>query len=372
MTLAAVARRRHATTGLREATHDTVEDVVRWFGAVQAQEYWPAMWGLTQRLRERLTAGQVEDQLDTAGVVRTHVLRPTWHWVPVTELGWMLQLTGSRVQDKDDYYARQRGMTPELREAALPAIQAVLTGTALTRGQVREALAGAGLPAGSDQLTGPLMGHLMMSAELAGLVCSGPRAGNQHTYALLAERLAATGRAATVLDPEAALRTLVTTFLRSHGPATEVDLRWWSGLLAAEVRQGLQAAGDDVCAEEIDGVRFWSHRQAPQAATEPRGVRLLQGYDEYTVAFTQSKPAILLGVEAAAGTDPDPVHLHTVLDGTQVAGHWKATRSSRTLALDVQLYRDATRRVRAGLEAEARRLADFAGRPEFSVSVRTR
>lgn len=375
--LARVARCRYAATGLDGPRFDTAEGVVRWFGAVQAQEYWPAIWGLSQRLREPFTEKDIEAELDTGRVVRTHVLRPTWHWVPVTDLPWMLQLTGARVRAKDDYYAHQVGMTPALYDAALSVIAPALAGKSLTRKQLRDLLGEEGI----QVRTGQLMGHLMMAAELDGLVCSGPRAGREHTYALLADRLAGAGRRRETGSRSGFLGRLVTTFLRSHGPATAVDFRWWSGLSAAEVREALESAGAAVREESLDGLRFWSHAEAPGGApgdaaedaadaSEPRGVRLLQAYDEYTVAFTQSKPAFQLAV-GPGNVQQRPGYPHTVLDGTQLAGHWRARRTAERLAVAVRLYRPPTRRMAAALDREAARQAAFAGLAGASVSVET-
>ena len=36
--------------------------------------------------------------LDDGGVLRTHVLRPTWHFVRAEDIGWLLDLTGPRVR----------------------------------------------------------------------------------------------------------------------------------------------------------------------------------------------------------------------------------------------------------------------------------
>ena len=68
------------------------DDVIRRLGAVQAQDYAGAKWALAMRMQG---AGEAElDRALSAGVIlRTHVLRPTWHFVTPADIRWMLKLT---------------------------------------------------------------------------------------------------------------------------------------------------------------------------------------------------------------------------------------------------------------------------------------
>ena len=72
---------------------------VGWLTAVQSQEHWYARWSLGQRTR-RAKASTVDRAFDDGRFLRTHVLRPTWHYVAATDLGWLMELSGPRVDAK--------------------------------------------------------------------------------------------------------------------------------------------------------------------------------------------------------------------------------------------------------------------------------
>src|SRR5437870_2965961 len=73
------------------------DEVVRWNGAMQAQDYGPAKWSIGQRAAGLVDA-DLDEALASARIVRTHVLRPTWHFVARDDVRWLLALTGPRVQ----------------------------------------------------------------------------------------------------------------------------------------------------------------------------------------------------------------------------------------------------------------------------------
>jgi hypothetical protein len=75
-------------------------DVVQWLGAVQAQDYAGAKWGLGMRLDPAaavISDAAVEQTLDAGAILRTHLLRPTWHFVAPADIRWLLVLTAPRV-----------------------------------------------------------------------------------------------------------------------------------------------------------------------------------------------------------------------------------------------------------------------------------
>lgn len=74
----------------------TAAQMVGWFGAVQAQEYDLTKWGLGLRL-PHLNHNDIENEFTTGGILRTHLLRPTWHFISAQDIRWLLALTASRV-----------------------------------------------------------------------------------------------------------------------------------------------------------------------------------------------------------------------------------------------------------------------------------
>ena len=160
------------------------EKLVAWFGAVQAQEYGPAKWGLGLRSPPGTTDAAIERAIDRGRILRTHILRPTWHFVAAADIRWMLELTAPRVQRILAGYDRQIGLDAGVMTRATGVLERALGDNGcLTRQELGPHLQRAGLPAGNRELA-----HIAMYAELEGLICSGPRRGKQSTYALLSDR----------------------------------------------------------------------------------------------------------------------------------------------------------------------------------------
>ena len=158
--------------------------VVAWLGVVQSQDYPAAKWAVGQRVQDA-TDTAIEQAFREGAILRTHVLRPTWHFVLPADIRWMLALTAPRVHAAMAYNYRLL----ELDDALFAESQAVLAkalqgGRQLTRPELVSALQQAGFAADNLRLS-----HLLIRAELDGLICSGARRGKQHTYALLDERV---------------------------------------------------------------------------------------------------------------------------------------------------------------------------------------
>src|SRR6478735_757761 len=109
MTPADIARLRLLNQHIDGIRFTQPAKIVAWLGAVQSQEYAGAKWALGLRL-----PGVVDDEIERAfasgAILRTHVLRPTWHFVAPADIRWMLALTGPRVHRAMSYYCRQNGL----------------------------------------------------------------------------------------------------------------------------------------------------------------------------------------------------------------------------------------------------------------------
>ena len=326
--------------------------LVGWFGAVQAQEYGPAKWGLALRSAAATTDAAIEQAIERGRILRTHILRPTWHFVASADIRWMLELTGPQVRRRMTTYDRQLGLDAGVMTRATGIIERALGDRGhLTRRELGAELARAGLPAGTRELA-----HVAMHAELGGVICSGCRRGKQSTYALLADR-APVGRR---LDRDEALAELTRRYLRSHGPATVRDFVWWSGLGTADARRGLEISRARHRA--VDGLNYWSLRREPGSAPRARSsVHLLPIYDEYLVAYRDHRvvprPAYVLGN-----------FQHALLVGGQVAGTWRTIQRPKGLVVDVRPLRRLTLLERRRLAQAVTRYRRFLGVP-VSLSV---
>ena len=160
-------------------------ELVAWFGAVQAQDYSAATWALALRLRNGSTDAAIGRAFDQGRILRTHVMRPTWHFVTPSDIYWMLELTAPRVHRALAYANRYYELDRAMRIRATAAFERALSGRQyLTRAELGVRLARAGIA-----VKGVRLALLTLYAELEGIMCSGPRRGKQSTYALLAERV---------------------------------------------------------------------------------------------------------------------------------------------------------------------------------------
>ena len=104
-----IPERRLLNQCIDRARHRTPAEVVAWLGAVQAQEYEPAKWGLGLRMANAVDA-DVERAFEQGRILRTHVMRPTWHFVTPGDIRWMLELTAPSVHRRMAVYDRQLGL----------------------------------------------------------------------------------------------------------------------------------------------------------------------------------------------------------------------------------------------------------------------
>src|SRR6266498_1240353 len=157
--------------------------VVAWLGAVQSQDYAGAKWALAQRT-EGLTDAAIEQAFADGEILRTHVLRPTWHFVTPTDIRWMLELTAPRVRAAMAYMDRQLALDKAIfKKSNAALVKALRDSKQLTRSELTSVFQQAHI-----NVDGLRLGHILMHAELDGIVCSGGRRGKQFTYALLDER----------------------------------------------------------------------------------------------------------------------------------------------------------------------------------------
>ncbi len=321
----------------------TPAEVVAWLGAVQAQDYGGARWGLGQRAKD-MSDAIVEQAFDEGHILRTHVLRPTWHFVNPRDIRWMLALTAPRVRAAMAYYDRKL----ELDRATFARSRSVLERTLRgrqwkTRAELGSCLARAGIVA-----TGQRLGHLMMDAELEGVICSGPRRGNQFTYALVEER----APRARALRRDEALAELARRYFQSHGPATLRDFTWWSGLTVRDARAGLEAVRPALRPETIGETTFFSLPSRAQPSPEG-AAHLLPNYDEYLVAY-QDRGTPVFPYAGSAASRKGGAFVHHLILGGRLVGGWRRTGKSRDVLVEVAPYtrlgRDETRALGAAVD----------------------
>ena len=349
-----VLRRRLHNQKLTSADQLTSEQLVAWLGAVQAQDYPAAKWALGLRARG-LGDADVEQAFNDGKILRTHVLRPTWHFVSPNDIRWLLALTGPRVHALNAHYYRQAGLADKtITKSCALSQRSLAGGKHLTRVELAERLQRAKISAAGLKLA-----YLMMHAELEGVICSGPRHDKQFTYALLDERAPKT----TPITRDEALARLVERYFSSHGPATVRDFTCWSGLLVRDAKVGLELAKHALVEETIDGRLHWSARLAPAPkARRASPAYLLPNYDEYLVAYKDRPVADssrAANLEARSG-GAFPHHL--VIDG-RLSGSWRRTVKVNSVAIEVAPYQALSKAHARAVAGEADCYGEFLNMP---------
>jgi hypothetical protein len=315
---------------------------VHWLGAMQAQEFAEAKWSIGERVVGS-TDADMEDAFARGEILRTHVLRPTWHFVTPADIRWMLRLTAPRVHAANRYMYRKLELSDDVLARAHAAIAWALEAhEAQTRAELADALREAGIVA-----DGPRLGYILMHAELEQLVCSGPRRGKQHTYASFDRRVPA-GRE---LARDEALAELTLRFFRSRGPATVRDFTSWSGLTVADAEAGLRLTEGRLDAEIDDDGIPWI---APPGDGEPApGAFLIPMYDEMVSGYKDLR-IVLAKQPPREGMLSRPI----VIDGRTV-GSWKRTVTNRAATVEATLFTGLSAADESALQGVVERFGRF-------------
>jgi len=351
-----VVRRRLRAQRLAGEPFATPAQAVAWSGGVQAQEYAEALWSVAMRAGD-VTAADVEAACDHGEILRTHVMRPTWHFVAAADLRWMLRLTGPRIQASNAGRYRQLGLDPATLMCCDEVFAAALAGgEPLTRRELGAALEAAGIDASGQRLP-----HALLHAELEGVVVSGPRRGRQHTYLPFEDRVPA----APSRSREEDVAELVRRYFTSHGPATLRDFAWWSGLTLTDGRAGVAACEETLMRMEgPDGTLWISAAPAPatgdvddERSPYVAHALLLGTFDELVVAHRDLRNVHADG-RATNALLPRPI----VVDGLTVGG-WTRRLARRVVTIEIVLEEASDRRQDAALRAAADRFGAFVGLP---------
>jgi len=328
-------------------------DLVTWLGAVQAQDYAAAKWALGLRLSNS-TDKEVEHAFNEGTILRTHLMRPTWHFVAPQDIRWLLKLTAPRVIAIINNSGRKLGLDESVfRRANKLIVKALQGGRYLTRIEIEATLNKAGI------VTSDLhMIHLMMRAELDGLICSGPRKGKQFTYELLDER----APRSKTLEKEEALAELARRYFLSHGPATVQDFAWWSGLTTKDAGSGCEMVKSKLIHETIDRQAYWFSNSIKSVKEKQAGAYLLPNFDEYTVAYRDRS---LLVDAAKVKVMPAPAVLlsNTIIADGKVAGTWKRILKKDRVEVEINLLHALSKSKKKDIAIAVKRYGKFLGLP---------
>jgi hypothetical protein len=332
-------------------------DMVHYMGAIQAQDYAGAVWAIGQRL-QGASQNIIEKAFTDGDIIRTHVMRPTWHFVSPHDIRWMLELTAPRVQAIAGTRHRQLSLDKDIflqSEKAL--VKALSGGKQLARTDLGDVLQKAGINTDEQRFI-----HIMMQMELIGLVCSGGRQGKQFTYSLLEERVPKT----KTINRDEALATLAERYFTAHGPATLQDYVWWSGLTVTDAKAGLEMIKTKLASQFFEGSTYWFADRSQTAATKSSLAFLLPNYDEYIVSYKDRSAAI----ESANIDKTDPrgtIFNNTIIVNGRVIGTWKRGFRKNKVMIGISPFVKLSKANYVAIASAAKRYTQFLGLKDFEL-----
>jgi hypothetical protein len=347
-----IARQRLLNQRLAASPFEKPSDVVNWLVAVQAQDYFGAKWALGLRLQDARDA-DIDRAFNTGDILRTHVMRPTWHFVTPADIRWLLALTAPRVHAVNAHRYRELELDNATVKRGHKALsKALRDDQPLTREELGEALEAAGIV----EAKGQRLAYLVMHAELEGLICSGPRRGKQFTYALLEERVPPIAK----FTRDEALAQLAWRFFASHGPATVQDLAKWSGLSSTDAKRGLEAVKDQLQHETVNDAEYWFESLAATARLPSPTAYLLSVFDEYLIGYHDRSQIAVPEVAAKLFTMGAALTYVMMIDG-QIVGSWRRTLNKETAAIEINPFRRLTKVEQRAIATAAQRYGEFLG-----------
>lgn len=347
---------RMASQQLLRPRFDCPKDLVAWMGAIQAQEYTMAKWAIGIRLKSA-TLRAVEEALVKGEIIRTHLLRPTWHFVTAEDLPWIWQLCAPRIRAAYQSYARNLGISEELYLTCNRLIeQLILEKGHLTKQEIGIALAEKGI-----SFTPAHLYCFLFRAETDAIVCSGIDKNSKATYALWNERIPSTPH----LTKEEALTRLASRYFQSHSPASLQDFTWWSGLSMTEARKAIGCIEDELSCEAFGAASFYIHRScsfsASDALHEPDAVfHFLPSYDEYLISY-KDRSRVIDPVHYPKAFNRYGVFYPVILYKGEIVGNWNKSVKKGKATIQMSFFREKVSIPDALMESAERRYRTFIG-----------
>ena len=328
MNLSDVANARLRSQQIAGTKFRTPKDVVGWMGAVQAQDFAMSRWAIGLRLPDA-NEQIVETAIARGEIIRTHLLRPTWHFVSADDIHWMLELSSKRVKATFTGRHQELGLNETIiAKSNAIIVKALQGGKSLAREELISMLNDALIATDGNRAS-----HLFARAELDGILCSGAIKNGKQTYALLEERIPKTNP----LTRDEALARLARKYFSSHGPATVQDFAWFSGLTGGDAKLALEMVKADFVSETIESQTYWVSQTSSEPQTGKDSVYLLPAYDEFIISYTDRRAMLPTKIHTQA-VIANGVFRPVIIVNGQVAGVWKRAIKKDRVIVDVEFF----------------------------------
>ncbi|HEY8933726.1 MAG TPA: winged helix DNA-binding domain-containing protein [Cyclobacteriaceae bacterium] len=356
MTNQSIAYFRMLNQGLLESSFKSVHDLVSYMGCIQSQDYYGAKWAIGNRIKG-ITDAAIEKDFNDGKILRTHVLRPTWHFVSPEDIRWMLKLTAPKIRMLSKGHHRQF----DIDAAVLKRSKKIITKTLEGGKHLTREVLKANLAKGKINTDDIRLGLLLMEAEIDGIICSGKRLGKQFTYALLDERVPAT----TIIECDEAVAELGKRYFISRGLATVQDFVWWSGLTLKDAKKSIEINKQFLDSRVIQEQTHWFAADMPLKPKALKSVVILPAYDEYTVGYRDRSHVIAPALMKQTGNG---IFKPTLLVDGQVSGTWKRTESKSQMQVEITSLVSERKLSQRLLKEAAEAFANFWGK-EHKLSI---
>jgi hypothetical protein len=346
MTLNDISNSRLNSQKIAKPEFKTAKEIVSWMGAIQAQDYPMAKWAVGVRLRDP-EINNIESAIDKGEIIRIHVLRPTWHLVAADDVYWMLQLSSAKIKSASMSRHKELGLTePVLAKTRRIIEKALAAGISLTRNELAKEFQKSGINTDANRLS-----HILFSAEMEGIVCSGPLKNDKLTYVLISERVPQKKE----YSKDESLAELARRYFISRCPATIEDFSWWSNLSLGNARRAIDIIRSDFSAETIGTSEYWLPNSFTGAGKESAAVHLLPAFDEFLISYRDRSSSLALVHNKKTVTDNGIFHPPIVING-QVAGLWRRTFKKNSMVVETEFFQPVSNTV---LHMTEKKAGDF-------------
>ena len=328
MNLSDISKLRLINQQIAATKFRTPKEIVGWMGAMQAQDFNMAKWAIGVRLPGS-TDQFIASAFDSGQFLRTHLMRPTWHFVSPDDIYWMLELTAPQIRVSLKARDKVLEIDPRIYSKSNAVIENALRGGEhLLREEIVAELEMAGIATDVYRIT-----HFLLRAELDGIICSGRTKNNKQTHALLSERAPET----KTLNQDEALAKLARQYFTSHCPATLQDFIWWSGLPITKVRHALEMVKSNFVAEIIGEQTFWLTNSFSISGSFNDSVYLLPAFDEFIISYKDRIASLPSENHVSAVSSNGIFRPIVVIDG-QVSGLWKRSFKKDKVILETNMF----------------------------------
>ncbi len=334
MTIADIIAYRLISQQIAETRFKKPQEIVSWFVAMQSQQFAMAKWAIGLRI-PALKDADVEQAFNEGAILRTHLVRPTWHFVTPADIRWMLLLTAPRINAANAFMYRKMELDNKIFKRSNTVLaKALQGGKQLTRTALQSELRRAKIMADGIRL-----GLLMMRAELDGIICSGPRQGKQFTYALLAEKVPEQ----PLPHREEAMASLLQRYFISRGPATLRDFVYWSGLMMKDAGAAFSSIQSKWIKEKIDGHEYIFSPDLPEDPQRLIREKKLQAsflmpdYDEYGMSY-KNRTALFTTEKAGMINRTANANTHLIAVNGRIEGVWKKTMKGNNAEIEPHFF----------------------------------